>query len=340
MTLNNVFNLDTIDLLLKDGYFKSVFGFTMFSFLPAPLLFLINIILISLNTILVATPIMLLALLKLIVPISFIKNLVDNLNQSLFTIWVYVNSFLISLTNNIKWDIENLDIKKVDKSCLIISNHISWADIVLICHIFKGNIPVTKFFLKHSLIYIPFIGLACWGLGMPFLRRYSKKELLKNPKLVTKDIDTTKKVCKDLMQGKTTLVNFCEGTRYTKEKALKANSKFKHLMPPKAASIAVLLGTIGYDLQKAFNTTLYYPDNEGSAFKDMLFGRLKRVYVDVKELKIDESMVGDYINDKKFKFDFTAKLKDIWQEKDEKLHAYLLRINKISDTKTDNLNKD
>ncbi len=267
----------------------------MLSFLPSPLLLIINLTVVSINSIIVATPIMLLAIVRLLLPFSFVQKTVDFLNLYLFKLWVAVNAVLFPLTNKLKIDREGIEIDDIKGSCLIFSNHLSWADIIMICHIYRGKIPVTKFFLKQSLIFIPFIGLACLGLGMPFLRRYSKAELLKNPKLATKDIETTKKACRSLVHTRSTLVNFCEGTRYTKDKALKAKSRYKHLMPPKAASIAVALGEIGYDLDCVYNTTLYYPENEGHAFIDLLKGRLTRVYVHIEKLKVDETLVGDYI---------------------------------------------
>lgn len=298
----------------------------MLSFLPSPLLLIINLTVVSINSIIAATPIMLLAIVHLLLPFSFVQKTVDFLNLYLFKLWVAVNAVLFPLTNKLKIDREGIEIDDIKGSCLIFSNHLSWADIIMICHIYRGKIPVTKFFLKQSLIFIPFIGLACLGLGMPFLRRYSKAELLKNPKLATKDIETTKKACRSLVHTRSTLVNFCEGTRYTKDKALKAKSRYKHLMPPKAASIAVALGEIGYDLDCVYNTTLYYPENEGHAFIDLLKGRLTRVYVHIEKLKVDETLVGDYINDKKFKFDFSNALKQIWQEKDDRLDDYLNRL--------------
>ncbi len=48
----------------------------------------------------------------------------------------------------------------------------SWTDIVVLGHLFRDRLPVPKFFMKHELIYIPLLGLACWGLDMPFMRRY------------------------------------------------------------------------------------------------------------------------------------------------------------------------
>jgi hypothetical protein len=49
---------------------------------------------------------------------------------------------------------------------------------------------------------------------------------------------------------------------------------------------------------------------------DMLCGRLQRVVVRIECLPIDESLHGDYFNDKLFKRKFQIWLNTLWQEKD------------------------
>ena len=291
----------------------------MIAFLPSPILFVINLCLIVFNTILIATPILVLAIFRLVLPFNPIIRIIEKSNLFLYKIWVQINSFTIALTNKIDWQLDTATIPKIKNSCIIICNHQSWADIIMICHIFKGKIPVTKFFLKHSLIYIPFLGLACLGLGMPFLRRYSKQQLLKNPKLKYKDIESTNRACKHLIYSPSTLVNFVEGTRYTPQKAKLAKSSYEHLMPPKAASLGVALGQIGHDIDMLFNTTLRYPDNETDPFIDMLKGRLKTVYATVEPIKVTDNLVGDYLNEKQFKYSFTLWLRNLWEHKDKEL---------------------
>ena len=291
----------------------------MLSFLPGPLLFVINFILIVINTVIIATPILILALLRVLFPFAPVIKIIERLNLFLYGIWVQNNSLTIALTNKIDWQINSEELNKIKNSCIIICNHQSWADIVMICHIFRGKIPITKFFLKHSLIYIPLIGLACLGLGMPFLRRYSKQQLLKNPKLKTKDIESTNKACRRLIHAPSTLVNFVEGTRYTKEKAAAVKSPYHHLMPPKAASLGIALGQIGKDIEILFNTTLRYPDNEESPFIDMLKGKLKTVYASIEPIKVTDEIIGDYLGDKQFKHSFTLWLRELWERKDAEL---------------------
>lgn len=271
---------------------------------------------------------MIMALLRLILPIKPILDLVDLVNQTMFHLFCYNNAFLINLTNKVKWDIQGIDKVKVKGSCVIICNHMSWADIVMLCHLYRGRIPITKFFLKHSLIYIPLIGQICYAVGMPFLRRYTRSQILKNPKLKTKDLDATRKACQSLLKYPSSLVNFVEGTRYTEAKAAAQKSPYMNLMPPKAASLAVALGIIGKNIDCMLNTTMLYPENKSGTniFFSLLCGRLTSFVARVEIIDkqtIEQSLVGDYLADKQFKRNFTNYLRDVWQQKDEQIASIL-----------------
>ena len=295
----------------------------MLSFLPSPILVIINSILIAINVIVIATPMMLLGIIKFLLPFHFVTVMIEKCNYHLYKTWVFVNRCIIRLTNNINWHITGDAIPNTKKSCIVISNHISWLDILFIGCVYKGNIPTTKFFMKHSLIYIPFAGLACYALGMPFLRRFPKEKLLKNPKLRNKDIQTTKAACKRLIDFPTTLINFVEGSRFTAEKAKVARSPYKYLLPPKVASLGVALSEIGDQVEYIFNNTFYYPDNPKKAFVDMMKGKVKNVYVNVEILEKTDAIKGNYLEDKQFKHDFTMYMRDLWEKKDqvlEKMH--------------------
>lgn len=300
----------------------------MLSFLPAPLIFIINMTMISIASCLLAFPLILFALIRLILPFKVVLDTVDVLNQLAFRGFCAHNSILMRITTKVKWDIQGVENVNVKGSCIIISNHLSWTDIVMICHIYRGRIPITKFFLKQSLIFIPIIGQACYAVGMPFLRRYTRAQILKNPKLKTKDIDSTRKACQSLLVYPSSLVNFVEGTRFTKEKALAQKSPYQNLMPPKAASLAVALGIIGKNIDCLLNTTILYPNRkgQGSIFYDLLCGRLEKVIARVEVIDketIEQKLVGDYLGDKQFKRSFTNELRALWQKKDEQISNLL-----------------
>jgi 1-acyl-sn-glycerol-3-phosphate acyltransferase len=45
---------------------------------------------------------------------------------------------------------------------------------------------MNKYFLKQQLAWVPFIGLACWALDMPFMKRYSRSYLIRHPNVAVK----------------------------------------------------------------------------------------------------------------------------------------------------------
>ena len=187
--------------------------------------------------------------------------------------------------------------------------------------LFRTRLPVPKFFLKRELLYVPFVGLACWGLDMPFMRRYSREFLIKHPELRGKDVESTRIACAKFADEPTSVINFVEGTRFSPEKARMTKSPYQHLMPPKAAGLSLALAGLGEQFEKIVNVTLAYPDNSEHPFRDLLCGRMKRIQVCIDEIAITPELRGDYVNDKPFKRNFQLWLNQIWQAKDEQLTA-------------------
>ncbi|QJT32485.1 acyltransferase [Aeromonas media] len=290
------------------------------SLLPGPLVLFISTSMTILFTALCASLILLVSLVKLLLPIPAFGRACSRLNNGFMRLWLACNALVISLTTRIDWQVEDDTRLRKDGWYLIISNHMSWTDIVVLGHLFRDRLPVPKFFMKHELIYIPLLGLACWGLDMPFMRRYSREFLLRNPHLRGKDIETTRHACEKFRHIPTTVINFVEGTRFTEEK--REATRYQHLMPPKAAGLAFTLAAMGEQFDSLINVTISYPDNAEAPFKDFLMGRMKRIRVRIEELPVDGQLVGDYFNDKQFKRGFQAWLNQRWQEKDEVLEGW------------------
>lgn len=287
--------------------------------LYALLLTLIIPILIMLITIVCSVTIIFLGLVKLIFPYLPFWHRISACADKVMWLWCQLFAAVIQFSPRLDWDIEGIE--KLDKKrwYLLISNHQSWADIIVICILFRNLIPVNKYFIKQQMFWIPFIGLAAWALDMPFMKRYSKDFLLKHPNLRGRDIESTRRSCEKFRLRPTTVVNFVEGTRFTEEKRIKQNSTFHHLLLPKAAGIAFTLNTLGQQFDRILNVTLLYPDNRKSPFLDLIFGRMKRVVVRVETLPIKDEIRGDYINDPVFKHRFQSWLNALWLRKDKQL---------------------
>ncbi|EIV2086302.1 acyltransferase [Klebsiella aerogenes] len=279
----------------------------------------LSIALTILVTIICSVPIIIAGLIKLLVPIPAVWRSISVFCNFMMYCWCEGLALLLHLNPWLKWDVQGLEGLNKKNWYLLISNHHSWADIVVLCVLFRKHIPMNKYFLKQQLAWVPFIGLACWALDMPFMRRYSRSYLLRHPERRGKDVETTRRSCEKFRSHPTTIVNFVEGSRFTAEKKRETRSPYNNLLPPKAAGIAMALNVLGAQFDKLLNVTLCYPDNNTRPFYDMLSGRLTRIVVRINLVPIGEELHGDYVNDKNFKRGFQRWLNGLWEEKDRQL---------------------
>lgn len=279
----------------------------------------LSIALTILVTIICSVPIIVAGLIKLLVPIPAVWRSISVFCNFMMYCWCEGLALLLHLNPRLKWDVQGLEGLNKKNWYLLISNHHSWADIVVLCVLFRKHIPMNKYFLKQQLAWVPFIGLACWALNMPFMRRYSRSYLIRHPERRGKDVETTRRSCEKFRAHPTTIVNFVEGSRFTEEKKRETRSPYHNLLPPKAAGIAMALNVLGSQFDKLLNVTLCYPDNHTRPFYDMLSGRLTRIVVRINLVPIGEELHGDYVNDKNFKRGFQRWLNGLWEEKDRQL---------------------
>jgi len=198
---------------------------------------------------------------------------------------------------------------------MMIANHQSWVDVLLLLRVFNRRIPYLKFFLKQSLMWIPLMGLAWWALDFPFMRRYSKEQLAKNPALRGKDIEETRKACEKFRHNPVTIINFLEGTRFTSEKYAKQASVYRHLLMPKAGGLAFTLSAMNGQLHCLLDVTIYYPAGRPSYWQ-YVCGNVKAIHVQVRQLPIPLEMLGNYSEDEEFRARFQVWVNQLWQEKD------------------------
>ena len=279
----------------------------------------LSIALTILVTIICSVPIIVAGLIKLLVPIPAVWRSISVFCNFMMYCWCEGLALLLHLNPWLKWDVEGLEGLNKKNWYLLISNHHSWADIVVLCVLFRKHIPMNKYFLKQQLAWVPFIGLACWALDMPFMRRYSRSYLIRHPERRGKGVETTRRSCEKFRAHPTTIVNFVEGSRFTEAKKHETRSPYDNLLPPKAAGIAMALNVLGSQFDKLLNVTLCYPENNTKPFYDMLSGRLTRIVVRINLVPVGEELHGDYVNDKNFKRGFQRWLNGLWEEKDRQL---------------------
>lgn len=277
-----------------------------------------------LNTVFCFVPILILAILKLLIPVGPVRRGITRVLMSIGEVWISVNSVILHIGASIDWRATGLEDLRRDEWYLIIVNHLSAVDILVLQKVFNKRIPFLKFFIKQELVWVPILGVAWWALDMPFMKRYSPKFLAKNPHMKGRDLKTTRRVCKKFRYTPTSVINFLEGTRFTAAKRDSRNSPYRNLLQPRAGGVAVAMSSMGELFGSVLDVTLVFRDGPVE-FWDMCCGTHIRILVDVRERPMEEWLtVGDYQNDREFRRRVHAWLAEIWQDKDDLIQQMLV----------------
>ena len=199
----------------------------------------------------------------------------------------------------------------------MIANHQSWLDIVVLQYILNKKIPTLKFFIKDQLKWVPFLGFAWWAMGCPFMKRYSKDYLAKNPEKKGQDLLATQKAVRSFQYRPVTIMNFIEGTRFNYEKSQQQQSPYQHLLKPKAGGISFVISSMGKKFTSLLDVTIVYSEKNHSLW-DFLCKRVKTVKVHIRELPIPEQFLSpSLLEDDRTQSEFREWLNDYWQVKDQ-----------------------
>jgi 1-acyl-sn-glycerol-3-phosphate acyltransferase len=139
------------------------------------------------------------------------------------------------------------------------------------------------------------------------------------------DLATARRACEKFRQIPTSVMNFLEGTRFSRAKHEAQQSPYRYLLKPKVGGLATALSAMGERFDALLDVTIVYPEGVPS-FWDLLSGRVKRVVVRVRELEIPKDLLnGDYEGDPAFRARMQAFVQALWSEKDRGIGEILLR---------------
>ena len=245
---------------------------------------------------------------------------VDETNIQITNSWLSVNNWLIDhVLPNTQWDIsvdDNLDLN-LQGRYLMMCNHQSWVDTTVNQYFGLTRMPLTRFFTKWELIFIPFVGQAFKILGFPMMKRHSKEQIAKNPALKDRDMEEARKSCEQLLSQPFTLLNYLEGTRFTAEKHAQQKSPYKHLLKPKAGGLALALNILGEKIDALVDMTIIYPDG-APGYGEFWLGDVPKIAVNLRKIDIPDWVHGgNYEDDLEYRARFQQWVDDLWQEKDD-----------------------
>lgn len=107
---------------------------------------------------------------------------IDETNINIANSWLSINNWLIDhILSETQWDIsvdEGLELNMQGRY-LMTCNHQSWVDTTVNQYFGLTRMPLTRFFTKWELIFIPFVGQAFKILGFPMMKRHTKAQISK-----------------------------------------------------------------------------------------------------------------------------------------------------------------
>ena len=290
--------------------------------------FVLIALVVCISTVLHVTPLLLLALLKALLPSPRLRAACNPLLSGLAESWVGVNNWMWNHLTDTRLAMTGDASLRMDGHYLVLANHQSWVDILVLQRAFNRRIPLLRFFLKRQLFWVPMLGLAWWALDFPFMGRYTPKQIARNPDLAKRDIAATRRACEKFRAIPVSIMNFVEGTRFTAEKHAKQTSPYRHLLKPKSGGVAFVLDAMGQGLHAILDVTIAYPTGR-PALLDLLMNKLPEVQVMVRQREIPQEFIGcDYQNDREFRVYFQRWMNQLWQDKD----ADMDRLLKLAET--------
>jgi 1-acyl-sn-glycerol-3-phosphate acyltransferase len=273
----------------------------------------LSLFLFALNTVVWTFPLLFSHLLKLLLPSMGWRTFWSRIQTAIGTLWISFNNLNLAVLNPAGWDVEGVDGLPAEAWYLVVANHRSWVDILVLQRVFNRRIPFLKFFLKKELLWVPFLGVAWWSLDFPFLERSARAD---------KDLETIRDAAEKFKMLPVSIMNFVEGTRFTTEKHEKQRSPYRHLLKPKAGGLTFILSAMGERLHAILDVTIAYPGGTPT-FWQFLRGEVREIRVRARAIPVGKELLGDYSKDKGFRREFTTWLAGVWAAKDEELAGLL-----------------
>ena len=224
------------------------------------------------------------AVCALLYPMALIRLLLFGTWRSALTrrmdliidLWVSANNGLIRALGlidiDVDWPAEPLG---RDRWYMVVSNHQTWTDIILLQSVLRPALPPLKFFTKRELIWLPMAGLAMKLLGFPYVRRARQPGSAGSPADAGKDRDAINAACAGFRNHPTAVLSFLEGTRFTPAKRDARNSRFQHLLNPKIGGLSAVLASLTNEIDTLIDVTIHYPADP-PGFWEFLQGKCPR----------------------------------------------------------------
>lgn len=282
----------------------------------------VTLLLMFINTLFLAIPLCSAALLRGLTPDRY-QSLCTRISMRCAEGWIANNNRIIDAFQTLDISVAHYPELSRDEWYLVICNHQSWTDILILQRVLNKKIPMLKFFIKQTLLYVPILGICFLALDFPIMKRYTKRTLAKKPHLKGRDLETTIKSCERFKLTPVSVLNFVEGTRFSAAKQSQSKSPYQHLLKPKGGGVAMVVNSMTDDLSAILDVTLVYQQQTPS-FWSFLCGHPTPIKIQIDRLGIPKATnLPESVEPKSLGKQIKQLLLERWTKKDAVLQQLL-----------------
>ena len=281
------------------------------------------LLVVAASTVVHVVPLLAVALFKAALPSQRLRLGCNSLLTGIAESWIALNTWLLDRYAGTRVEVSGLEHVRLDGHYLVLANHQSWVDILVLQKVFNRRIPLLRFFLKRQLFWVPLLGLAWWALDFPFMGRHSRAEIARNPELGRRDMEATRRACEKFRSIPVSVMNFVEGTRFTDLKHARQSSPYRHLLKPKAGGVAYVLDAMGDALHGLLDVTIAYPGGRPTMI-DLMAGRVPTIRVSVRARELPTALLAQGEDgERAARARFQQWMNVLWQDKDAEMARLL-----------------
>lgn len=276
----------------------SVFrGFAALSFIVGTALFVCLLVL-------------LLTLCLVFCPSSKVRQGIRGFMDRMINVWVAGNRWMIRRLNVISIETifdQQLEIEQ-NQWQIVICNHQSWADVIVLQIALLDNVPPIKFFTKREFIWVPVLGFVLWILKFPYVLRASPS--LKRTESFRNQLNahSMHRARQQFHERPVSILIFCEGTRFNQEKYRAQKSSYHNLLRPKIGGVAFTIDALQTKTRHILDVTLVY-EGKTPNFWNFLCGKCRRVKVHIHKVLIKDLLEPS----------IRSGIRQLWQVKDREI---------------------
>lgn len=222
------------------------------------------------------------------------------------------------------WD--TAELRKVEGQCILVSNHRSWIDgLVLYAHTVH-HLPPFRFLIKKQLLWIPLLGLGFWAVRFPALERESHRHTHQGGGKKAggsgaglADAERIRRSYSGLRGVPSTLAIFPEGTRLKPQKHA-VQPTYRNLLPAKSGGLGIMLETAP-EAECLYDITLCQPSVDDPLYTPTLWRFLclaePPMQVRTQRRELPQELRGADYSRPETRAALREWVAQIWREKDE-----------------------